>query len=91
MTKNDSPRLAALKSMLECPVRRGLLKRLGDDGLQVVFQFIKAHDNDSYAEFSHRINRMYLDCPARPKNWESITNVLTEANGALYERKKGRK
>ena len=84
-----SKRLLAFHSFRICPVRRAMYNKLDEDERLECEQFIKANDHLSYQDFSHLLNRWYLDKPdQRPSRYFQMCGLLSEANGATVERRK---
>jgi hypothetical protein len=56
-------------------------------GLIKAEALIKAWDSANYVEFNALINRYYMENNGKEEKIADVCNLLSEANGALYERK----
>lgn len=83
----ESKRLAALRVFVTCPVRKSMVKRAGVAGLIKAETLIKAWDAATYFEFNALINRYFMENSGKEEKAADICNLLSEANGVLYERK----
>ena len=83
----DSKRMAALKKISSCPVRSSLVKRAGIGGMVKAETLVKQWDHKTYFEFNVAINQYLMDHFKNDPKVADLCNILSEANGALFQRK----
>lgn len=82
-----SPRLEAFRRLHTCPVRKGPMKKMTNEELDICEAFITENDELTYAEFSAKLNRWYLNDVKKPKNLYTMWAMLSEANSILFTRR----
>ena len=69
-------RALALESLKESYRWKRLLPQLSQKDMETVESFINSNSTASKDEFVHRLNRMFLDQPNKPRKWALITELL---------------
>lgn len=71
-------RIQRFNELQLCPIRGKWFKKLNQEGFDFCVQFIKQNELDSKADFEFKANRLFLDQPIKPKNYNVIWALLVE-------------
>lgn len=76
-----SKRMMDFKDMFDCPIRKLVIRRLGNSGREFVENYITKFDHLDKHQWAKQVNMIFVDDPNKPKNHVDIWAALTSVNG----------
>ncbi len=73
-------RAMAFENLKNHPWHGRVFAKLKASDKELALKFIEENDRLLILDFEYRVNRMFLDKPAKPKNWTIICELLQAAN-----------